>query len=226
MGLSLVVGPAHVGKVALLLERYLDVLQHEPWLVVPNRVEVDRIERDLVQRRPALLAGTVGTFDDLFRHLAVVGPYADGIATEIQRMFAARRAIAGVELESLGASAATSGFADTLLQTITELESALAEPDSLDRELFELVVAYRSELAALGMQDRDGMRRLAVERLRSDLDAWSGAPVLAYGFEDLTGAEWALLEALSARTEVTVSIPYEPGRAAFETLERTVEDLA
>ena len=70
------------------------------------------------------------------------------------------------------------------------------------------------------------MRRLAVERLRSDLGAWSGAPVFAYGFEDLTGAEWALLEALSARTDVTVSIPYEPGRAAFEALERTVEDLA
>src|SRR5918996_140770 len=226
MGLSLVLGPAHVGKVALLLQRYLDVLDREPWLVVPNRVDVDRIERDLVQRRPALLAGTVGTFDDLFRHLAGVDPYGGGVASEIQRTFAARRAIAGVELEGLSASAATAGFADTLLQTIAELESALVEPDSLDRELFELVVAYRSQLAALGVQDRDGMRRLAVERLGSDLDAWSGAPVFAYGFEDLTGAEWALLEALSARTDVTVSIPYEPGRAAFETLERTVELLA
>ena len=226
MGLSLVVGPAHVGKVALLLERYLDVLDHEPWLVVPNRVDVDRVERDLVQRRPALLAGTVGTFDDLFRLLAGVDPFGGGIASEIQRTLAARRAVARVELGNLGVSAATAGFADTLLQTIGELESALVDPDSLERELFELVVAYRSELASLGLQDRDGVRRLAVERLRGDLDAWSGAPVFAYGFEDLTGAEWALIEALSARTDVTVSIPYEPGRAAFEALERTVEDLA
>ena len=82
------------------------------------------------------------------------------------------------------------------------------------------------ELEALGFRDRDGLRRHAVDRLRSDLDAWSGQPVFAYGFEDLTGAEWALLEALSARTDVTVSIPYEPGRAAFATLERTVDDLA
>ena len=58
MGLSLVVGPAHAGKVALLLERYLDVLERDPWLVVPNRVDVERVERDLVERRPALLAGT------------------------------------------------------------------------------------------------------------------------------------------------------------------------
>ncbi len=70
MGLSLVVGPAHVGKVALLLERYLDVLADDPWLVVPNRIDVERVERDLVRRHGALLAGTVGTFDDLFGHIA------------------------------------------------------------------------------------------------------------------------------------------------------------
>ena len=62
--------------------------------------------------------------------------------------------------------------------------------------------------------------------MQSDLGAWDGAPVLAYGFEDLTAAEWALVEALGARTEVTVSIPYEPGRPAFSALERTVRDLA
>jgi ATP-dependent helicase/DNAse subunit B len=226
VALSLVVGPAHVGKVALLLERYLDVLDREPWLVVPNRLDVDRVERDLVRRRPALLAGTVGTFDDLFRHLAGVEPFAGGVASEIQRTLAARRAVARVELDGLGPSAETAGFTDTLLQTIGELESALVEFGSLDRDLAELVIAYRAELAALGLEDRDGLRRRAVERLRTDLAAWTGAPVFAYGFEDLTGAEWALLEALSARAEVTVSIPYEPGRAAFEALERTVEDLA
>ena len=45
MGLSLVVGPAHAGKVALLLDRFLAALERDPWLIVPNRVEVDRIER-------------------------------------------------------------------------------------------------------------------------------------------------------------------------------------
>jgi ATP-dependent helicase/DNAse subunit B len=60
----------------------------------------------------------------------------------------------------------------------------------------------------------------------AELDAWSGEPVFAYGFEDLTGAEWALLQALAGRSEVTVSIPYEPGRAAFESLRRTMDDLS
>jgi ATP-dependent helicase/nuclease subunit B len=226
MGLSLVLGPAHVGKVALLLERYLDALERDPWLVVPNRVDVDRVERDLVRRRPALLAGTVGTFDDLFRHLADSAGDGAPVASEIQRNVAVRRAVARVELEDLSSSATTAGFADTLLQTIGELESGLVDASELEGDLPLLVTAYREELGTLGLRDRDGLRRHAVERLRGDLDAWSGSPVFAYGFEDLTGAEWALLEALAARTEVTVSIPYEPGRAAFAAVERTVDDLA
>src|SRR5919204_556495 len=107
MALSLLAGPANAGKVALLLERYLAALESDPFLIVPNRPDVDRAERD---------------------------------ATE--------------------------------------------------------------------------------------LDAWDGRPVFAYGFEDLTGAEWALLEALAGRTEVTVSLPYEPGRAVFASLRRTCDDLA
>jgi ATP-dependent helicase/DNAse subunit B len=50
--------------------------------------------------------------------------------------------------------------------------------------------------------------------------------VFAYGFEDLTGVEWELLRALAGRTDVTVSLPYEPGRPAFESLRRTADDLA
>ena len=45
--------------------------------------------------------------------------------------------------------------------------------------------------------------------------------MFAYGFEDLTGAEWRLIEALAARGEVHVSLPYEPARAAFASLSRT-----
>jgi ATP-dependent helicase/DNAse subunit B len=245
MGLSLVVGPAHAGKVALLLERYATTLGDpcaraesasadsartepwDPWLVVPNRVEVDRVERDLLRRRPALLSGTIGTFDDLFRRIANEGR-TDGLAeaSEAQRTLAVRRAVARLQLDDLGRSAATSGFPDTALATIGELESALVDADELDGDLSRLVRAFHEELSKLGRPDRDGVRRAAVERLRGDLSAWSGAPVFVYGFEDLTGAEWALVEALAARGEVTVSIPYEPGRVAFAALERTVGELA
>src|SRR5207237_6853019 len=118
------------------------------------------------------------------------------------------------------------GFADALLGTVGELESGLLDPGDLDGELASLYTAYRAELDRLGLWDRDLLRRRAAERVASDLDAWSGEPVFAYGFEDLTGAEWALLHALAGRADVTVSIPYEPGRPAFASLARTIHDLA
>src|SRR5262249_26602349 len=226
MGLRPVVGPAHAGKVALLLERYVAALERDPWLVVPNRVDVDRVERELLLRQPALLSGTIGTFDDLFRQVAAGGPRETPEASEVRRAPGARRAVAALELGELATSAATSGFPDALLATIGELESGLIEPDSLAGDLSRLVGAYRAELARLGLRDRDGIRRAAVERLRGDLEAWSGAPVFAYGVEDLTGAEWALVEALGARAEVPVSSPYGPGRTAFAALERPVDALA
>jgi len=226
MALSLVVGPAHAGKVALLLERYLAVLERDPWLIVPNRADVERVERDLLRRRSALLSGRIATFDDLFEHVALDDPSARPVATEAQRWLAVRRAIARTQLDGLAASAGSSGFADALGAALGELESALVEPDRLDGDLALLAASYGEELERLGLWDRHGLRRRAAERLASDLGAWTGEPVLAYGFEDLTAAEWVLLETLSARTDVTVSIPYEPARAAFDALEGTVADLA
>ena len=226
MGLSLVVGPAHVGKVALILERYLDVLERDPWLVVPNRAEVERIERDLLERRPALLKGRIGTFDDLFEHIAAGDHDAPELASDLTRSLAVRRAIADADLRELRQSAATAGFADTLLGALGELESGLVDRARLPGDLARLARAYEVELDRLGVRDRDRLRRDAVDRLRGELGAWNRQPVFAYGFEDLTAAEWALLEALAARADVTVSIPYEPGRAAFTALEQTAEDLA
>src|SRR6266700_3331153 len=70
MALTLLAGPANSGKVAALLERYLRLLERDPVLIVPNRSDVDRIERDLLRRSPALMGGSIGTFDDVFRGIA------------------------------------------------------------------------------------------------------------------------------------------------------------
>jgi len=220
--LGLIVGPANAGKVERLLGRYLGALDREPVLIVPNRSDVDRVQRELLARRPALLAGRIVTFDDVFERVAG----ALRTITHAQRSLLVRRVLAAVELDQLASSSRYGGFADSLLQAIAEVESGLVDPDQLDGDLGELHRAYRAELDRLGLSDRDLLRRRAVERLGADFDAWHGEPVFAYGFEDLTGAEWALLEALAGRTEVTVSLPYEPGRPAFASLRRTADDLA
>ena len=143
MGLSLIVGPANAGKVELLLERYLAVLENEPVLIVPNRSDVDRVERELVSRCGALLGGTIGTFDDLFRRLAGGSPNARPVASDAQRALVVRRALTGASLNGLGASARFSGFADALLGAVGELESGLLDPESLEGDLGSLYARYR-----------------------------------------------------------------------------------
>ena len=226
LGLNLITGPANAGKVRLLLRRYLDVLPEEPYLIVPNRSDVERVERDLLELQPALLAGWIGTFDDLFERLARGGDDVRRVATEAQRVLLVRRALAGRSLNGLGPSARFGGFADALLSTLGELESGLLDPNDLDGDLAGLYADYRAELDRLGLWDRDLLRRHAVERVEGDFEAWGGQPVFAYGFEDLTGVEWGLLQALAGRSGVTVSVPYEPGRAAFASLRRTMDDLS
>ena len=226
MPLKLLAGPANAGKVALLLDRYLADIGREPVLIVPNRADVDRVERDLLQRAGALLGGSIGTFDDVFQGIARGAPDYRPVASDVQRVLVVRRALASVSLNGFGASARRGGFAPVLLSALGELQSGLLEPDAVDGDLGRLYAAYRTELDRAGLWDRDLLRARAAERLGSDLDAWSGRPVFAYGFEDLTGAEWRLLETLTGRTDVTVSLPYEPGRPAFAAVQQTAKDLA
>jgi ATP-dependent helicase/DNAse subunit B len=212
--------------VALLLERYLARLDDEPTLIVPNASDVDRVERDLLARCGCLFSGSIETFDRLFERLVRDDPAKRRVAGDAERAVIIRRLLRTAPLNGLSRSAATGGFADTLLQTIGELEQGLLDPGDLDGDLASLYGLYRSELDRLGVWDRDLVRRRAAERLATELNAWHGEPVFAYGFEDLTGAEWTLLEALAGRTDVEVSLPYEPGRIAFASLARTADDLA
>jgi hypothetical protein len=68
----LIAGPANAGKVELLLDRYLHALDagEEPVLVVPNREDIDRVERQLLARAGALLGGDIVLFDGLFDRIA------------------------------------------------------------------------------------------------------------------------------------------------------------
>ena len=197
VGLSLLAGPANAGKVALLLERYLARLDDEPVLIVPNASDVDRVERDLLARHGCLFSGEIVTFDRLFELLVRDDPDRRPVATDHQRALIVRRAVGGATLNGLTASARTSGFADALQQTLGELESGLLDPSDLDGDLARLYEGYRSELDRLALWDLDLLRRRAAERLQSDLDAWHGEPVFAYGFEDLTSA--AVVAARGAR---------------------------
>src|SRR5436305_12160390 len=110
MPLTLLVGPANSGKVQSLLERYVAALAEDPVLIVPNRPDVDRIERDLLARTSALVGGTIGTFDDLFERLARGNGSTRPVATEAQRALVVRNALRLAALNGLGRSARFPGF--------------------------------------------------------------------------------------------------------------------
>jgi ATP-dependent helicase/DNAse subunit B len=226
VSLALLVGPANAGKVARLLDRYVAALDREPILVVPNRTDVDRVQRELLTRSPALLGGTIGTFDDLFDRILTLARTGRPAVGPLQRALVVARAVRSAELGRYAPSARFGGFADSLGDALAQLESALVTPDELPDDVGRLYAAYLEELERLGAWDAHLRAARAAEALASDIAAWDGAPVFVYGFEDLTGARWAVLEALAGRAEVCVSLPYEPGRAAFAALERTAGDLA
>ncbi len=226
MSLALIVGPANAGKVASLLDRYVAALDREPFLVVPNRGEVERVERDLLRRVPVLLGGTVGTFEDLVERIVVAHPSARPLLSRSQRGLLLGKVLSATRLNELAPSARFAGFVDTLGDAIADLEADAVAPEELDGELARLFAAYRAERERLQVWDREGRARRAADLVGGELGAWDGSPVFVYGFEDLGGGQWAVLEALAARAEVCVSLPYEPSRPAFESLERTANDLA
>jgi RecB family exonuclease len=225
MALRLLVGPANAGKIDQLLDRYLATLGRDPILIVPNRPDVEWAERELLSRRSGLIGGWICTFPELFERIAEGDPGRRQVASETQQSFVIRRAVAPTALNGLADSARSAGFADALRDAITEAESGLLSPEELRGPFARLYGSYRDELDRLDLWDRHLVRGAAAERLARDLESWAGQPVFAYGFEDLTTAEWALLEALAGRTDVVVSLPYEPGRPAFEWLAETSAGL-
>src|SRR5918999_1855713 len=196
MPLGLLLGPANAGKVARLLDRDVEAIDQEPFLVVPNRTDVARVERELLARSPALLGGSIGTFDDLFARIRDRAGNGSGRAaiTDAQRSLLLAELVARARLNGLTPSSRFPGFAESLGAAVAELEAALVAPDDLDGELGALYGAYRAELERLGLWDRELERAHAAALVADELDAWDGTPVLAYGFEDLTSAQWTLLE--------------------------------
>src|SRR5437764_774064 len=138
VGLSLIVGPANAGKVELLLDRYVAALDRDPYLIVPGRPDVDRVERELLARCHGLLGGDIGTFDDLFARIAAGDSGRRPVATDTQRTLAVRRAIAATDLARL---------AERRIDELPPAEGIRAPALAyLERRLFEGPAAARPEL--------------------------------------------------------------------------------
>jgi ATP-dependent helicase/DNAse subunit B len=224
MTLTLIHGPPNSGRAGLIRRIFTEQVARGPVLVVPNIDDAFAFERELCRTEGALVGGAVLTFGGLFAEVARASgePPPPGL-TPAQRLRLVRAAIDGKrgELGPLRSSAARPGFAPALDRLVEQLQAAGLAPEAVESGAATLEgSAYLGDLATLfraylelrqshGHTDSHAIARAAITALRKDPDAWRGRPVLLYGFDDLTGEQLELVDALRKAAEVTVAVTYE-----------------
>jgi ATP-dependent helicase/DNAse subunit B len=244
MPLRLVTGPANSGRAGVVLDAYRARVAEEPILVVPGFRDVAQLQRELA-RTGAGLGARVVRFADLFRTIGErCGAPPARVASDVQREVLVEEAVRAVAPRALRGSADRPGFTRAAVALVAELERSMVEPAALEgalerwrprgsrgtrlREAAQIYRAYRDRLEAAGLADEELAAWRAVDALRDEPQRFGRTPVFAYGFDSFTELELDALEVLAERAEVdvTVSLPYERGRAAFKAVAPLFERLA
>ena len=238
MPITLITGPANAGKAQVVIEAVRRHVAHgeEPLLVVPTRADAELYMRELAGGQAAMgvrverFAGLIG---EAVRRAGIGEAVIPGVARERLLEAIAPRA---------GAPSAP-GFVHALGELFAELQVRRVTPQRLSQalsswraadgaaahppELERLFGDYRATLERLGRVDGEQRAVRALDALRERPALWARTPVLFYGFDDLTRLQLDAIETLGrvVDAEVTVSLAYEPGRAAFAGRARTFLDL-
>lgn len=243
MPLQLVTGPANAEKARVVLDAVQAAAPREPLLVVPTWPDVLVYRRELAARG-LVFGADVQTWSGLRRAMAKASGVRGRAVSGLSRERVAALAVARTQLQVLGASAQTPGFVRALLGLFDELGElrvtparwhaavrawAAADParTAYADDLGALFGAYHRGLEAIRRVD-PAMRTVAVhDALRTDPGRWPGRPVLLYGFDDLDLLQRDAVETLAVHcgADVTVSLPFEAGRAAFAGRATTYQEL-
>ena len=243
MPLTLVTGPANSAKAGAVLGPLRDRLEEDPILVVPAFEDVEHSQRELAHGG-AIFGARVLRSGQLFEMIAARAGLTASVASDLQRGLIVQEAVAMANLEVLAESAARPGFARAAAAFVEDLERSMIEPARFTQalrawtvdgrrrryaeELAEIYRRYRAGLDAAGLMDEALFCWRALDALRAAPASWEATPVFVYGFDDFTPLELDALEVLSrhAGAQVTVSLPYEPGREAFRATATIREELA
>ncbi|MBV9717125.1 MAG: exodeoxyribonuclease V subunit gamma [Solirubrobacterales bacterium] len=242
MPLTLVLGPANSAKAGEVLSAYAAAAPRGALLVVPTAADADAYARELAERGSVL--GSVHTFAGLAREIARRAGYSARPLSARQRERVLRRVLAGATLGTIGAAAATPGFAAAAGELIAELERSLITParfaaalrawaaedprrTGYAHDLGTIYGAYARALERIGRVDRDLFAWRALDALRDAPGRWGSEAVFFYGFDDLHPLQRDAVQTLAGvvGAEVTVSLTYEAGRAALAARAPTVEEL-
>ncbi len=243
MPLKLILGPPNSGRAGVVRRRYLAALERDPVLVLPTVDDVFAFERELCDSqtgRGAALGGTVLTFGALFGQIATAAGSPPGaVLSPAQRRRCVEVAVEGRSgrLGPLRRSAGRPGFAAAFARLLDELQAAGVGPRGVEASAGTLEgSAYLADVATLfagyeaarersGRLDAAGIAREAIALLAADPGPWAGRPVFLYGLDDLTPAQFDLVEALAAHTEVTVALPFEEGNESLAARGRLLGQL-
>ena len=123
-------------------------------------------------------------------------------------------------------SSGSPGFAPALDTLIAELQAALVSPADLqaaadaaegdaaqEGELARLYAEYERLRDGAGRSDGGSVAAAAATALRAQPDAWGDAPVLIYGFDDLTEVQLGLISVLAGVCDVTFAVNYSDRNA-------------
>jgi ATP-dependent helicase/DNAse subunit B len=237
MPLTLVLGPANSAKAGEVLGAYAAAARRDALLVVPTAADAVHYDRELAAGGVTL--GRALTFDGLLGEIATRAGYTTAKLGPLRRELLIRRAVAATPLETLGASAATPGFATAVGRLLASLTAQRVTPQRFatalatwsdgpySRDLTALYRRYSAALLATGAQDAESHAWGALDALRAAPERWRGTPVYFYGFDDLTRVQQDAVETLSQAVgaEICVSLTYEPARPALAARATVVESL-
>src|SRR5215211_5445621 len=241
--LKLVTGPANAAKAGQVLGGLRARLDEEPILVVPTFQDVEHAQRELAERG-AVFGARVVRFAWLFELIAERAGCAGRVASQLRRELIVGRAVGDARLDVLRESAERPGFVRAAARFVTELERSMVEPARFTRalrdwagegprrayaeEVAAIYRGYRKGLEAAGLLDPELFAWRALDALRRAPAGWGRTPLFVYGFDDFTPLELDALETIAGPcgADVTVSLPYEPGREAFRATAGAHERLA
>jgi ATP-dependent helicase/DNAse subunit B len=240
--LTLVTGPANAAKAGEVLGGLRARLGEDPILVVPAFQDVEHAQRELAERG-AVFGARVLRFEWLFREIAERAGHWERVASDVQRELIVEAAVRRARLELLAESAGQPGFVRAAARFVSELGRAMVEPADFTRalrawagggprgryaqEVAALYRGYHDGLDAAGLADPELFALRAVSALALAPERWRRTPLFVYGFDDFDALQLHALDTIAKRCEadVTVSVPWEPGRAAFRAVATVHQEL-
>ncbi len=249
MPITLITGPANAGKARAVLDAVARHVAHgeQPLLVLPTGADADRYRRELAQEGP-VTGVSVCLFAGLLERVARCAAVEEhDLARPPLSAGAREQMLCTLAARMQDSSGTARRLARALGGAIAELQAAQVSPGDLrailrtgpgrgeprERMLVELHERYNRSLAQHRVLDGELRARMALDALRRRPGLWrSGAgsrpaPVLLYGFDDLTALEMDAVQTLGRVVDapVTVALSYEAGRVAFAGRARAFQEL-